>query len=109
MTDPSSELDLARAVRRLASGALVLARTTADAQAVQWDASPVPRPRDDTSERAKGGHSDPTPLVTFDDRRLAVREAVKGAVRALDAAAQAAEEANRAVEEALESWAGLGE
>ena len=46
------------------------------ALARQWTASPVPKPREDTTQRASGGKSDPTSDIVMDQRRLAVRETV---------------------------------
>ena len=43
----------------------------------QWEPSPVPKPREDTSERSSGGSpSRPVEALVFDGRRLAVREAL---------------------------------
>src|SRR5690606_20066426 len=48
------------------------------ARARQWETSPVPRPRDDTTERSKGeAPSDPTADTVLDARRLAVRKEVQ--------------------------------
>lgn len=46
-----------------------------EAEARQWEASPVPKPREDTTQRSSGGRpSDPTADTALDPRRLAVRE-----------------------------------
>lgn len=43
----------------------------------QWEPSPVPRPREDTTERSSGGGpSRPVEAIVFDGRRLAIREAL---------------------------------
>ncbi|MGZ0151850.1 DUF7169 domain-containing protein [Kribbella sp. WER1] len=49
----------------------------------QWSASPVPKPREDTQQRASGGKSDPTFDIVADPRRLAVRRTVASAEIAL--------------------------
>lgn len=56
----------------------------------QWEASPVPKPREDTAERSSGGRPpNPTADVVLDGRRLAVRQAVIEAERALQRARSA--------------------
>ena len=43
----------------------------------QWEPSPVPKPREDTSERSSGGSpSRPVEALVFDGRRLALRAAL---------------------------------
>jgi hypothetical protein len=93
-------------VRQFAEEALALAALIAEAESVQWAASPVPRPRVDTTERAKGGHSDPVPAIVSDDRRLAVRDAVEEGLQSLRLGTTMLGHARRDVEKALESWAG---
>jgi len=72
-------------LRDLAERALLLARDLEAAEAIQWQAPPVIRPRDDTTERASGGHGDPTFALVADERRLAVRDSVLEAYDALEA------------------------
>jgi hypothetical protein len=83
-----------------------LAGLLQEGSAVQWSASPVPRPRDDTTERAKGGHGDPTPSIVVDDRRLAVRDQVVRSEKVLRDAALALRGVRRGLEISLASWAG---
>lgn len=56
-----------------------LAELLPDALRRQWTVSPVPKPREDTAERASGDRSDPTGDTALDGRRLDVRESVKRA------------------------------
>ena len=47
------------------------------AYARQWEASPIPKPREDTAERSSGGRpANPTLDTVLDPQRLAVRDAV---------------------------------
>lgn len=64
-------------VHALAKLVLRLALLRNDADTAQWEPAPVPKARDDTSERAKGGYSNPTALTVLDGRRLALRESVQ--------------------------------
>ena len=77
-----------------------LADLVEEATEVQYMPSPIPRPADDTSERSKGGHSDPTSSITADARRMAVREFVTDSLRA-------SLKLKRQGETALNRWAGL--
>lgn len=86
---------------------LTTVQLLAEAQAVQWDAAPVPRPSGDTSERAKGGPpNDPTAAVALDERRLAVRDAVDQGAFALAASTAALRAARERLAGALNFWAG---
>jgi hypothetical protein len=72
---------LARTIRETTDALLAL---LPDAYARQWEASPVPKPREDTTERSSGGRpSDPTADTVLDARRLALRGAVSRAERVL--------------------------
>jgi hypothetical protein len=62
--------------RRLVVETMNLTRAIDAAEEIQWEASPVPKPREDTTQRASGGHGDPTGDIVLDPRRLAVREAL---------------------------------
>lgn len=73
---------------------------------VQWDPSPIPKPREDTTQRASGGHGDPTSAVALDDRRGEVRSAFVAGSQALDVATIQARATRRRIEEALDRWAG---
>lgn len=77
-----------------------LAQLVEEASEVQFMPSPIPRPAEDTTERAKGGHSDPTLRVVADARRIAVREFVLNSIRE-------AQRLKRQGEHALDRWAGL--
>lgn len=73
---------------------------------VQWQPAPIPHPEEDTAERGKGGHSDPTPAVALDERRLAVRVAVLGSLRRVREARDALAESRQDVERSLARWHG---
>lgn len=103
--DPDA-VALGTAVDDLKAACRYLAALAAEAAEVQWEPAPIPRPRDDTTERAKGGHGDPTPSVALDARRADVRAAVIGARAALDFARASAAVQARALEAALARWAG---
>ncbi|WNO26061.1 hypothetical protein SEA_WILDWEST_42 [Arthrobacter phage Wildwest] len=95
-----------QAAHTTAREALFLAQSLNTAADIQWEPSPVPKPREDTSQRASGGHGDPTGDIVLDARRLALREAVSAAEHTL---AQCAAELRRArvnVEEAVARWNG---
>lgn len=83
---------------------LMLALNTADE--IQWERSPVPQPREDTTQRASGGHGDPTADIVLDPRRLAVRGAVVAAEESLKNAVRALRDARRDVEHAVAIWNG---
>lgn len=83
---------------------LMLALQTADE--IQWERSPVPTPREDTTQRASGGHGDPTGDIVLDPRRMAVREAVNRAETALQHYAIALRDARLEVEQAVARWNG---
>lgn len=72
----------------------------------QWVAPPQHRPRLDTTERAKGGHSDPTPAITLDERRLALRLQVIRSERALREAIIALRGVRLGLETTLGAWEG---
>lgn len=97
---------LPAAVRTFAESTLRLASVMHEAEAVQWSPSLTPKPREDTTERAKGGHGDPVVSTVLDPRRLAVRAAVIDAELALKEAEEKAVEARRALEAALARWQG---
>lgn len=70
-------MDLARAVLRVRD-------LLNDAEGMQWDRPPRVKPRDDDGPSAgQGGHSDPTASTALNDRRLALRGAVRDAEVAL--------------------------
>lgn len=92
--------------RTAAKEALLLAQAIATAREVQWERSPVPQPREDTSQRASGGHGDPTGDIVLDPRRLAVREAVSRAEIILARFADELRKARVNVEESVARWNG---
>ncbi|AYN58525.1 hypothetical protein HOU70_gp44 [Arthrobacter phage Liebe] len=94
------------AARDFARDVLLLSASIDRASAIQWEAAPIPRPHDDTTERAKGGHGDPTPSIALDDRRLAVRAQHDAALEALAVASAAARAACRQLDAAIAAWEG---
>lgn len=79
---PMTDTPLTQLLREGAETFLRLVRTLGQAEAIQWDAAPVPRPQGD-ARRAIGGHGDPTADTALDGRRLAVRDAIRQARRAI--------------------------
>lgn len=98
-----SNLDTAR---RAAHFALSLVRSLETAEEIQWERSPVPQPREDTSQRASGGHGDPTGDIVLDPRRLALRVAVRAAEGALATAAADLKARKDELDEAIAKWNG---
>lgn len=84
-----------------------LSRILPEAQERQWDASPVPRPREDTPQRTTGDRpSDPTADVALDPRRLRLRETVDRADSALYDAAVRLVAVRQAMERAIDRFDG---
>ncbi len=83
-----------------------LGLTIPAAASAQWTPSPIPKPRDDTAERAKGGHGDPTPDVVLDGRRLALRAQVLRSETVLRDALVAVRGVRVGLERALSRWEG---
>lgn len=80
-----------------------------DATARQWSPSPVPKPREDTSQRASGDRPpNPTADTVLDARRLAVRETVLRSERALREVAVSVRGTRLAVERAVARFDGEG-
>ena len=77
-----------------------------DALKYQWEAPPVPRPANDTSERSKGPVSDPTPQIALDGRRLALRATVLEAERAVVRIRAVVSELADRVEGSVARWEG---
>ncbi|QNO12701.1 hypothetical protein SEA_SNEK_41 [Arthrobacter phage Snek] len=92
--------------RAVAEEALRLVQALNTADEIQWERSPVPQPREDTTQRASGGHGDPTGDIVLDPRRMAVREAVRAAESALEGAYGALREARHDVLAAVAKWNG---
>jgi hypothetical protein len=99
---------LPTAVHSFAKETLLLARSLGEAEEIQWTAAPIPKPREDTTERAKGGHGDPTLATVLDERRLAVRLRVEEARVILAHNEEAAVEARRNLDAAIAAWNGEG-
>jgi hypothetical protein len=97
---------LAVTARGLAETLPTLLDELAAAQSIQWEPAPVPSPRDDTSERSKGGRSDPTARAVFDERRLRVRAAVVAAERVLETALHDARDSLAGLRSAVAEWEG---
>ncbi|UDL14647.1 hypothetical protein SEA_KEALII_41 [Arthrobacter phage KeAlii] len=93
-------------VKATAAESLKIVRLLDAAAEIQWEASPVPKPREDTTQRAKGGHGDPTGDIVLDPRRLAVREAVVTAEGEILAHLETLRAARVRLEAAIEAWNG---
>lgn len=77
--DDERDAHLERLVEIIRQETDALAALVPEAISRQWTTSPVPRPREDTTERGSGHRSDPTGDTVLDGRRLSVRESVKRA------------------------------
>lgn len=107
MTTPNGEsINHVALSRSIAEESLKLGLVMNRANEIQWEASPIPKPREDTSQRSIGGHSDPTGDIVLDARRLSVREAFVNAERAMVNLHQALLDARENLEEAVEKWNG---
>lgn len=94
-------------IRAFAEEVLFLGRSLTAAEEIQWTAAPIPKPREDTTERSKGGPPADTTLATvLDDRRLAVRDAVVTAHESLADAVERARVARRGLDLAIDAWNG---
>lgn len=72
-----------------------------EVQDFQWMPGMTPVPRFDTTERSSGLTNDPTATTAMDARRIALREAVIQAERALQSAIVAMEKAGATLKAAL--------
>jgi hypothetical protein len=95
--------------RRLVVEAMNLTRAIDAAEEIQWEPSPVPKPREDTTQRAKGGHGDPTGDIVLDPRRLAVREALVAAERSIHELMIQTIETTDSVRLTVDEWNGVTE
>lgn len=73
---------------------------------VMYSASPRPRSREDTAERAKNQTSDPTSTIALDEPRLALREQVIRSERAIRNAVIVLRGVRLGLEHALAAWEG---
>lgn len=97
----------AATIREMGEAVAELADALAHAEEVQWLRPAAPSLRQETSEKAQGGISNPTADITADARRLQVRAAViTGELEAQRIAAVARSQAEnlRAV---VTEWAGV--
>lgn len=93
-------------VRSTAREALLLIQSLNTAAEIQWERSPVPQPREDTTERASGGHGDPTGDIVLDARRLALRDAVSDAEATMTRYAAELQAARINLDRAVARWNG---
>lgn len=93
-------------VRSVAEESLRLSLLLNTAEEIQWEASPIPKPREDTTQRASGGHGDPTQDIVLDGRRLAVRAAVIRSERILSLYLAELRGARLNLEQAVTAWNG---
>ncbi|QOP64344.1 hypothetical protein SEA_LONDON_41 [Arthrobacter phage London] len=93
-------------VRTTAREALLLIQSLNMASEIQWEPSHTPKPREDTSQRASGGHGDPTGDIVMDARRLALRDAVGDAETVLARYAAELRAARVNVDRAVARWNG---
>jgi hypothetical protein len=101
-----TDLSTAALGRAVATEALALASLIGEASEIQWQAGFTPKPREDTAERSRGGHSDPTVNIVADERRLAVRQAVELSDQLLGEALKALVKARRRMEHVIDSHSG---
>ena len=107
MTNPT---EIAHDVNALAGEIRSLARLLDAALEIQWQAPPIVAARDDTAERSKGSApNNPTADVTLDDRRLAVRSAIRSGQQSIRLAQASVRSAATALGGALDAWEGLTE
>lgn len=103
------DAEVALLVRQIREETDALLALLPDAYARQWEASPVPRPREDTTERSSGGRpSDPTADTVIDARRLALSGSVSRTERVLTHAAKALAERRQDLTRAIERYDGEG-
>ena len=97
----------AEAIRTLAENVTELADALAHAEEVQWLRPAAPSLRQETTEKAKGGISNPTADITADERRLRVRAAVITGEVVAQSIAQDAATAAATLRAAVTDWAGV--
>lgn len=85
---------------------LLLSKSLRAAEEIQWQRSHTPKPREDTTERASGGHGDPTADTVADERRLTLREKVITAQRVMTRATAAVTDQREKLDAAIAEWYG---
>lgn len=96
-------------VSSAASEFLTLARLLGDVEELQWTAAPIPKPREDVTDRkSSGGHGDPTADIALDPRRLELRQAYTKATERLDELRFSAQIAREDLERAVARYHGEG-
>jgi hypothetical protein len=96
---------LAQLTRSGAEAFVRLAAKASEAEAIQWEASPRPKTKNEEGGKSSG-YGDPTFDTATDERRLAVREKVQAAYVELVRATAAAREATAALDAAIREWEG---
>ncbi|WGH21397.1 hypothetical protein SEA_EMOTION_48 [Arthrobacter phage Emotion] len=97
-------------VRDTAREYLLLSDLLLDASAIEYQAAPIPKPREDNDGgKALGGHGDPTGDIALDARRLAVREEAERARRLLGYHHAALVAQRKRLARALDAWNGASE
>lgn len=105
--DDSRDERLEELVQMIRDETDALAELLPSALVRQWRASPVPVPREDTTERSKGDRaSDPTGDAALDGRRMAVRATVRDAEALLRQTAARARGVRLGMERAVAAWDG---
>lgn len=81
-----------------------LERVVPAATEAQWTAPPRVQPADDTPQRSKGIHSDPTPSIALSDHRLRLRDQVISSERLLRETIVALRGVRIGLERSLSAW-----
>ncbi|MGC5319340.1 DUF7169 domain-containing protein [Micromonospora arida] len=105
--DPD-ELRFRRLLELLAEESAALTACLPAALDAQWSAAPIARPREDTTERAKGLRSDPTANIVLDDRRQHLRTQLVTSMTVLQRAVVTVRGVRRGLEMTLAAWDGEG-
>lgn len=95
------------ALRKLGESVTEFADALAHAEEVQYLRPAAPSLRQETTEKAKGGISNPTADITADERRLRVRAAVISGEIGAQRIATTADELARELRAAVTDWAGV--
>ncbi len=74
------------------------------AREARWSLPPRRLPDEDTTERSQGSHSDPTPGLALDERRLALSAQVRESERIIREAAAAIRGVRRGLELRFAKW-----